>query len=392
MPCRLNLDENKTNKFEPKRTDMKQIILALSGLAFLSACASAAPMRTGTSTAPAKAYVKVGSPYKVKGVTYRPAHQPNYNVVGMASWYGPGFHGRSTANGETYNKWAFTAAHPTLPLPSLVRVMHLKSGKQVVVRINDRGPFANNRIIDLSRAAAEELGMLRQGVAKVRVQFLKAETAQLMRLVNSGKRPFNIDIEREVIRPVQLARGGKAPATRRYASARTRVHTNAVAQPRRQKTLWNRMSVVSHAQAAEAPKTQSIKSSNLPALGTPQRAAPGANSIYNVLPKTTAPKAAISVKDPVKIVTPARAKSVQIPAVVSPQYSVKLATFSSQQRAETLRDNLAGKPVVIDEIQTQGRTLYRTSAGPFSSKAEADRMVARAYGLGLKDAYIVNAN
>lgn len=115
---------------------------------------------------------KVGSAYKIKGRTYKPAEQPGYDKVGTASWYGTDFHGRKTANGEVYDMNSFTAAHTTLPLPSYVRVTNLGNSKSVVVRVNDRGPFAHDRIIDLSRKTAETLGFKRAGTAKVRVQYV----------------------------------------------------------------------------------------------------------------------------------------------------------------------------------------------------------------------------
>ncbi|MGQ9630665.1 MAG: septal ring lytic transglycosylase RlpA family protein [bacterium] len=92
---------------------------------------------------------------------------------GIASWYGPGFHGRRTANGEIYDMWSMTAAHKTLPLGSEVRVTNLENGRSVVVRINDRGPYAAGRIIDLSRAAAQALGFVDEGTARVRIEVLK---------------------------------------------------------------------------------------------------------------------------------------------------------------------------------------------------------------------------
>ncbi|MEO1103118.1 MAG: septal ring lytic transglycosylase RlpA family protein [Pseudomonadota bacterium] len=115
---------------------------------------------------------KIGKPYKVGGRWYHPKHDEDYDKVGLASWYGPGFHGRSTANGERFNQNALTAAHPTLPLPSFVRVTVKKTGKSAVLRVNDRGPFKRGRIIDVSKAAANELGFKRAGHAKVRVEYL----------------------------------------------------------------------------------------------------------------------------------------------------------------------------------------------------------------------------
>lgn len=92
---------------------------------------------------------------------------PRYDEVGIASWYGPGFQGRTTANGELYDMYAFTAAHKSLPFGTVVKVVDLDTGRSVVVRINDRGPFVPGRIIDLSYAAARELGMVERGTAKV---------------------------------------------------------------------------------------------------------------------------------------------------------------------------------------------------------------------------------
>ncbi|GAB4356138.1 MAG: septal ring lytic transglycosylase RlpA family protein [Immundisolibacter sp.] len=110
-------------------------------------------------------------PYEVDGVQYRPlASAAGYQARGTASWYGREFHGRPTANGERYDMLAMTAAHPTLPIPSYVRVTHLDNGRSVVVRINDRGPFRRGRLIDLSYAAAAKLGMVGHGSAPVLVQ------------------------------------------------------------------------------------------------------------------------------------------------------------------------------------------------------------------------------
>lgn len=115
---------------------------------------------------------KVGKPYQVAGVWYVPKEDPTYNRVGTASWYGAQFHAKATANGETFDMDALTAAHTTLPLPSLVEVTNLENGRKVIVRVNDRGPFVGDRIIDMSRAAARELGFESKGLAKVRVRYV----------------------------------------------------------------------------------------------------------------------------------------------------------------------------------------------------------------------------
>ena len=122
---------------------------------------------------------KVGNPYQIDGVWYYPAVNYDYDETGVASWYGPGFVGHATASGETYDQNALTAAHKTLPMPTLVRVTNLENGRQIQLRINDRGPFVNNRVIDLSLRAAQLLGMDRQGTAKVRVQVMAEESRAL---------------------------------------------------------------------------------------------------------------------------------------------------------------------------------------------------------------------
>jgi rare lipoprotein A len=115
---------------------------------------------------------RVGSPYQIAGVWYEPREDTRYDRVGTASWYGELFHGRRTANGEIYDMDRLSAAHPTLPLPVYARVTNLQNSRSIIVRINDRGPYANDRIIDLSRRSAELLGYRTKGTAQVRVQFL----------------------------------------------------------------------------------------------------------------------------------------------------------------------------------------------------------------------------
>jgi len=114
---------------------------------------------------------KVGKKYSIMGKSYKPKHQPGYNEVGIASWYGDKFHGKPTATGEIYNKNDITAAHKTLPLNSMLYVTNLENGRTLMVRLNDRGPFIGDRIIDLSEAAANALGTKGQGLGKVRVQY-----------------------------------------------------------------------------------------------------------------------------------------------------------------------------------------------------------------------------
>ena len=122
---------------------------------------------------------KIGKPYQIRGQWYQPREDFNYSEVGEASWYGRQFHGRRTANGEIYDMNAMTAAHRTLPLPSMVLVTNLNNGRSVKLRVNDRGPFAHDRIIDVSRRAAQMLGFKNQGITRVRVEIIAEESRQL---------------------------------------------------------------------------------------------------------------------------------------------------------------------------------------------------------------------
>lgn len=121
---------------------------------------------------PRGGHFKIGQPYQINGEWYYPRMVNDFREIGVASWYGHPFHGRKTANGEVYDMHGMTAAHPTLPLPSIARVTNLENGRSITVRVNDRGPFAKRRIIDLSRRAAWELGFKDQGTAKVEVVYL----------------------------------------------------------------------------------------------------------------------------------------------------------------------------------------------------------------------------
>lgn len=171
--------------------------------------------RTGTSPSPRVAIegreipkgggsYKLGAPYKVAGRWYVPREEPGYDAIGVASWYGSDFHGRRTANGEIYDMDALTAAHPTLPLPSYAYVTNLENGRTVLVRINDRGPYAHDRIIDLSRRTARALGTESRGLARVRVRY-------------AGRAPLNGDDTRE---RRYLADQQRWPAGHRDAIAR----------------------------------------------------------------------------------------------------------------------------------------------------------------------------
>ncbi|KQM57820.1 MULTISPECIES: septal ring lytic transglycosylase RlpA family protein [unclassified Sphingomonas] len=153
---------------------MRRIWVVLA--AALSACAG------GDYRPVSDAAVRIGPPYRVRGATYVPAADPRYDMLGMASWYGSES-GRRTANGERFRAHGVSAAHTTLPLPSYVEVTALDTGRRILVRVNDRGPFAGRgRILDLSRGAAEALGVAGRGVVPVRVRVVSPSERDRARL------------------------------------------------------------------------------------------------------------------------------------------------------------------------------------------------------------------
>src|SRR5712692_4503915 len=150
---------------------------------------------------------RVGKPYTVGGRVYVPEEDPNYREEGMASWYGDDFHGRLTANGEVFDMLSLTAAHPTLPIPSYARVTNLSNGKSLIVRVNDRGPYHGNRLIDVSNKAAELLEFKGNGVARVRVEYV-------------ARAPLEGSDDRQLLATLRTGAPAPAPSLVRVASAR----------------------------------------------------------------------------------------------------------------------------------------------------------------------------
>lgn len=164
------------------RARAQSLAAVLIGSAALAACATPQPKfaakhpvegpTPGQMPTGAGGKYKVGSPYQVAGVWYSPKDEPDYDQQGLATWYGADHHLKPTANGEIFDRYALSGAHTTLPLPSIVEVTNLQNGKVIQVRVNDRGPFSNGGLIDLSQAAAQQLGFEQQGRANVRVRYV----------------------------------------------------------------------------------------------------------------------------------------------------------------------------------------------------------------------------
>jgi rare lipoprotein A len=150
---------------------------------------------------------RVGKPYTVAGRIYVPQEDPHYREEGLASWYGDDFHGRLTANGEVFDMMSLTAAHPTLPMPCYARVTNLSNGKSLIVRVNDRGPYHGNRVMDVSRRAAELLEFKGNGVARVRVEYV-------------GRAPLEGSDDRQLMATLRTGVPAPSPSLVRVASAR----------------------------------------------------------------------------------------------------------------------------------------------------------------------------
>lgn len=310
------------------RTTKHIAVLAFAGLG-LSACATTqGPPAPGAPAATAAAepdgYFKVGTPYQVDGKWYYPAEDYGYVQEGIASWYGQDFHGKKTANGEKYDMNAVTAAHPTLPMPSMVRVTNLDNGRQLNVRVNDRGPFHSSRIIDLSRRAAQLLGFYEAGTAHVRVEIDPTESINLKNLALK-------------YHPPEMPRVVAAP--------RDAISTTALAP-------------VTATPADIAPR-------QAPKQTAPKPAAP---------PKAAARPPAKPPEPPLPQPKIARADPGQQPL----GYFIQAGAFSDPSNAQRLEEklNVLG-PVVIEPVTVNNAQIYRVRVGPFASAAAAEALLER---------------
>jgi len=150
---------------------------------------------------------KIGRPYQLNGRTYVPSEDPNYRAEGIASWYGPDFHGRPTANGEIFDMNGISGAHPTLPMPSYLRVTNLANGRSIIVRLNDRGPYAQERVVDLSIGAAKALDFYAQGLARVRIEYV-------------GRAPLTGGDDRMLLATLRHGSPAPSPSLARVAAAK----------------------------------------------------------------------------------------------------------------------------------------------------------------------------
>ena len=294
------------------------------------------------------AYV-TGSAYQVDGVWYQPREDPAYDRVGRASWYGELFHGRRTANGEIYDMDRLSAASPTLPLPVYARVTNLENHRSIIVRVNDRGPYANDRIMDLSRRSAELLGFRDKGTAPVRVQYL-------------ARAPLNGDDSYE----------------RRYLASQS----------------WAQ--VASHGGSREPAAVGSLAANVRPPLNpayATQTADPAAVRESALVVAMPAPGAVPQLRwrASARPTAPARPSRQSPPSIAgSGGFLVQAGSFRSTDNAEKARSALSGvAQVEVAPFQVGGETMFRVRVGPFAEESAANAALARVTEAGYRGAKIV---
>lgn len=339
---------------------------ALAGCAETTFAVNAAKEATASSPHQQGVY-KVGDAYQINGVWYHPAEDYNYDETGIASYYGGetqgvNFHGRLTANGEVYDMNALTAAHRTLPMPCLVRVTNLENGRAIVLRVNDRGPYARGRIIDVSRRAAQLLGFYGSGTARVRVQILAPESRQLKLAMLQGEGPAVAAV------PVGAVQSNSLPPPPGARSAGT---VAAEALPPPSATLTPAADTVPAARSRHNRKPVTEATLGKPAApvtaeGVDGPSLPAAQPVGAVpLPHEVA---ALPVPDQAK----ARA-TVTHTAVHPTAMFVQAGAFASYDNATRLSARLTRYGhTQITQVSANGHQLYRVRIGPVASVQEAD--------------------
>ena len=268
---------------------------------------------------------KVGKPYSIAGRTYYPQETYNYTETGIASWYGPGFHGKKTASGEWYSQHELTAAHRTLQMPSLVRVTNLGNGRSVVVRVNDRGPFAKGRIIDVSERAAKLLNMTGAGTARVKIELLADESRALAYAAKNGQSTKGTEVAYN--QTGQLPHGFRGP-------------------------------VVSDIPQTELDLTQTAQAESVRGHVEQGHFYPAPIYEQHVVAPTTL--------------------FVQVGA---------FGQESNAQNLSVRMASIA--PTRVEPVTFNGRTLYKVRLGPIDSVPQADRVLAKVLAAGQSDAIIV---
>jgi len=317
------------------------IVALLLAVFLLGGCAeiqliSHATKRMGGATGDASTY-KVGKPYKIAGVWYYPEEDWNYEETGIASWYGPNFHGRPTANGEVFDMNLVSAAHRTLPMPSYVMVTNLENGRSMEVRVNDRGPYAHGRIIDLSKRAAELLGFKDNGTAKVKLSIIREKSMEVARA--AGRPGIQLAKNDSPIKVDKLPKAG-----------------------------------VTQEQLSPLPGQEPVQP-----------------AVYNNSPNTYTQIASREPVSPAPVTKmPLAEPKVTVAAVQPTNIYIQAGAFSQYANANRVKAVLSGLgDVNITSITVNGQELFRVRVGPLASVEVADGKLEQIISSGYANARVI---
>ncbi len=332
----------------------------LAALGFvLAACSSSGPEfgehHHGAGYHRGQPSYKVGSAYQINGKWYRPRVDYGYDETGLASWYGEAFDGKATANGEIFNLNELSAAHKTLPLPSVVEVSNLRNGRTLRLRVNDRGPYVDSRIIDLSRRAAQLLGFEMAGTTPVRVRILKDESIEVAEAAMRGQagRVQLAAVPRSS--PVMAAPIAAAPPP------------VIAGPPRRESPPPEPVPVMMAAASPPPPEPAAAPRRQWPSL----IAQAHADTLHPAVATGPMPGA--------------------IPVSTSGRIFVQAGAFAMPENAQRVRARIAALGnVQVVPAEVNGAALYRVRLGPVTNGAEADRLLSKVVGSGYPTARIVS--
>ena len=355
--------------------------LCVLGVLALSGCAGVSmphPFGGGGQGPQTVGNYKVGNPYRVGSVWYYPQESFTYTETGIASWYGPDFHGGKTANGEIYDQNELTAAHRTLQMPSFVRVTNLENGRSVVVRVNDRGPYLHGRIIDVSKRAAELLGFIGHGTARVRLDVLDKESRQIadaakrgvnvshMTVADMGNMPSSAPAVEAAPAPVQVAQNNPEALPESLQTPTITVEElSAPGKP-----------VATIPPSWKTPPSDKGTTPFPPAAYAPplQPSHVGMEPISGHLNKGR------FMPDPVVTTEPVHVTGIFVQA----------GAFGVQANAQKLKDKLSKiAPASIETVTVGGKTMYRVKLGPLNSVAAADRVLDQVIRAGQNGARVI---
>jgi rare lipoprotein A len=368
----------------------------VAGIALLAGCASGpkGPTLSQRAARPAQqGYYKIGQPYEIDGVTYTPAEDYNYDETGIASWYGPDFHGKITANGELYDMNQVTAAHKTLPMPCLVRVTNLDNGRTIVVRVNDRGPYARGRVLDMSRRGAQLLGYEKTGTAKVRVQIMAKESMILAQAAKQGQMSVDIaGLDPDQAPPLPEGTPGYTRAGPIFnAPPPAPQYQPSVPLPAYRNPQVAQQQLPPPQQYAQPQFAQ-------PQYPQPRYIPPSAQQPVAPSVALVNEKALIQQELPKDMLKGSDVGGRFLPAPQIASYQkvkpsgiyIQAGAFGVAENAQRLQTRLAGVGKTdISQAIVDGKTFYRVRVGPVANVDLADRLLARVVAAGANGAKIV---